>query len=109
MYAVLTGLHPFHDEEETEDIQKRWIDGEMPPIDPRYKTNSYAEGKLAELIPMCWEYKPERRIDIFAVVQFLREAVAETEQRQRANKADPQAKKEEKKKMMMMMMMKAGK
>jgi hypothetical protein len=42
-------------------------------IDPRYRTRSYIEGKLVEILEQCWEHDPERRVDMFQVVSFLRE------------------------------------
>jgi Uma2 family endonuclease len=41
-------------------------------IDPRYKQRSFAESKLAEIIPQCWIYDPNQRIDIFQLVNLLR-------------------------------------
>lgn len=46
-------------------------------IDPRYQERSFAESKLVEIIPQCWTYDPRQRIDIFQLVNFLRNAVHE--------------------------------
>jgi serine/threonine protein kinase len=81
MYALLTGLRPFYDANDIETVQQKVIDGETPLIDPRYRGRSYAEGKLVEIIERCWEYYPDKRIDMFRVADFLREAVAENEKR----------------------------
>jgi serine/threonine protein kinase len=81
VYALLTGLRPFYDADDTETVQAKIIDGETPPIDPRYRGRSYAEGKLVEIIELCWEYDPDKRIDMFQVANFLREAVTENERR----------------------------
>lgn len=76
MYSILTGLLPFYREKETEGVQLRFKNGELPRIDPRYRTRSLAEAKLVEAIERCWAFHPEDRIDIFGVVEILRQGVA---------------------------------
>ena len=49
--------------------------GKRAFIDERYRTRSYAEGKLVELMERCWFDDPAKRVDIFEAVRFLREAV----------------------------------
>ena len=86
MYALLTGLFPFYDLLETSDVQEKISNGETPPIDPRYfNKRSFAERKLAEIIELCWVYDADRRIDMFHVVDFLRNAVQENERRRVAH------------------------
>jgi hypothetical protein len=51
--------------------------GETAFIDPRYKTRSLAEGKLVEIIELCYAYEPEERPSIFEVADFLRKALKE--------------------------------
>ena len=58
-------------------LQKKIIDKEIAYIDPRYRTRSYAEGKLVEIMEKCWAYEADDRIDIFEAVRLLREAAAE--------------------------------
>lgn len=53
--------------------------GNQPPIDPVYKTRSFAEAKLVELIYRCWEYYADDRADIFEMVHSLRQAIAEND------------------------------
>ena len=53
------------------------IGGKRGYIDKRYRTRSFAEGKLVEIMERCWEQKPSDRADIFEVVRFLRDAVLE--------------------------------
>lgn len=77
MYSVLTGVYPFYDTLETKEVQKKVKAGEVPYIDERWRTRSYAEGKLVELIERCYAFKPDERIDIFDTVRFLRDAVEE--------------------------------
>jgi hypothetical protein len=38
---------------------------------------SFAEGKLVELLERCWEPDPSKRVDVFEVVRFLREAITD--------------------------------
>jgi serine/threonine protein kinase len=76
MYSVLTGLLPFYDVNSSSEVKKKLKKGKTPDIDPRYRHRSVAEGKLVEAIERCWEYDPEKRIDIFGLVQILREGVA---------------------------------
>jgi hypothetical protein len=38
---------------------------------------SFEERKLVELMSRCWENDPDRRINIFDAVAFLRKAVAD--------------------------------
>jgi len=58
-------------------VKKKVKAGEVPYIDERWRTRSYAEGKLVELIERCYAFKPDERIDIFDTVRFLRDAVEE--------------------------------
>ena len=48
------------------------VDGKKPYIDPRYRTRSYIEGKLIEIMERCWKERT-KRADMFEVVRFLRE------------------------------------
>lgn len=51
------------------------LDGHMPEIDPRFKTRSKEEEKLAAIIEKCFELYPKDRPSIFDVVKFLQKAV----------------------------------
>ena len=53
------------------------VDKATAYIDDRYRTRSFAEGKLVEIMERCWVYDPVKRADIFEVVRFLRDAVEE--------------------------------
>jgi hypothetical protein len=63
------------------DAQKKVNKGERAFIDKRYRTRSYAEGKLVELMENCWVDDPAKRVDIFEAVRFLRNAVKEDKKR----------------------------
>jgi len=82
MYSVLTGMYPFYDLKEDADIRKAVKAGNKGYIDPRYRTRSYVEGRIAEAIDLCWEYDPDKRIDIKALVKLLRDAVQAEDGRQ---------------------------
>ena len=56
-------------------MQQKLVDGELPYIDPRWKTNSYGEGRLVEIIEKCWKYKPNDRADVFQATRFLDETM----------------------------------
>lgn len=81
----MTGLWPFYENEDDIFVQGELVDGKTAFIDNRYRTRSFAEGQMVELIERCWRYKPEDRPDIFEVVGFLRNALLE------ANVRDQQA------------------
>jgi hypothetical protein len=51
------------------------INRELPYIDPRWRTRSYVEGRLVEIMEKCWSYDPDQRIDIFEAVRLLRETL----------------------------------
>ena len=50
IFGLLTGLFPYYEVWETEPIQELIYDGQKPYIDPRYKTRSYIEGRLVEIM-----------------------------------------------------------
>jgi hypothetical protein len=49
-------------------------------IDPRWKDQSLAEGKLAEIIPLCWATNQSERASIFEIVALLRDALKEVKE-----------------------------
>jgi hypothetical protein len=51
--------------------------GHTAYIDPRYRTRSEEEARLAEIIEQCFRFNPDDRPSIFEVVSFLRSAVTE--------------------------------
>lgn len=72
VYALLTGLWPFYENEDDTFVQSKLLAGNTSFIDERYQSRSYGEEKMVQLIDMCWKYKPEDRPDIFEIVEFLR-------------------------------------
>lgn len=63
--------------------------GDLPFIDDRYRTRSYAESALVRIMERCWAFDPDERADIFEVVDHLRRAV-KLNARLNAGKSDPQ-------------------
>jgi hypothetical protein len=62
------------------------IDKKLAYIDPRWRTRSYVEGKLVEIMEKCWKYNPDERIDIFEVVRLLRDVLKESKRRKAKEK-----------------------
>jgi serine/threonine protein kinase len=75
MYTLLTGLWPFYEYDSYSKIQRKLLNHERAYIDPRYRSRSYAENKLVEVMEQTWEFNPKDRISIFKVVEALRKAV----------------------------------
>lgn len=75
IYALLTGLWPFYEfnDDRVEEMQAKLRNGETPFVDPRYRTRSFAEGKLVEIMEACWAYKSIDRPDMQTVTARLRE------------------------------------
>jgi serine/threonine protein kinase len=82
MYALLTGVNPFYDEPEAEVVQKKVVNGEKPYIDPRYRSRSFAEGQLVEIMERCWTYDADERPDMSEIVRLLRAAYELDKRRQ---------------------------
>lgn len=74
---LLTGLTPFYTEGDVKVLKKSVKRGETALIDPQFRERSFGERVLADLIPLCWKLNPDDRIDVFGVVERLREAVNE--------------------------------
>ena len=81
VYGLLTGLWVFYENEDDGVVQDKVIKGKSPFIDERYRTRSYIEGRLVEIMERCLEFKPDKRATIFEVVEFLRETKAEYDRR----------------------------
>jgi hypothetical protein len=73
-YVQLTGRWVFYSTEDDQSVRVKVREGERPELlePPR----SFEERKLVELMHRCWEKDPDRRINIFDAVAFLRKAVA---------------------------------
>lgn len=55
--------------------------GKTPFVDPRYRSRSFVEARLVEIMERCWAYDRTKRPSIFEVVSFLRDTVLEAKKR----------------------------
>lgn len=78
IYALLTGLWVFYDNEDDEVVSEKVVNGTRPYIDPRYRSRSFIEGRLVEIAEKCWTYDLDKRPDIFEIVEDLRRLVKES-------------------------------
>jgi hypothetical protein len=65
----------FHEIDDDQAVRAKVRDGVRPELVEAPRTVEVR--KLVELMNRCWEEDPDRRIDIFHAVAFLREAVAD--------------------------------
>lgn len=85
LYSLLTGLSPYFWIDDESDRKEAVIAGEYPPIDDRYRTRSFIDGRLVEVIEMLWPFEIKDRKTIFDAVALLRKTKQEyDEQQQRA-------------------------
>jgi len=73
IYSLLTGLMPYYHLKSQEDAVEAAVAGELPYVDPRYRTRSYIEGRLVEIMERCYQRDPSARATIFDVIEYLRE------------------------------------
>jgi hypothetical protein len=81
MYALLTGLTPYYNVLTEKEVQVKINNGEKPFIDPRYRSRSFAEGKLVEIMELCLAFEPDDRPEMFEIARRLREANGLNQQR----------------------------
>jgi len=87
IYALLTGLWVFYENEDDEVVAGKVANGTIAFIDDRYRNRTYAESRLVEIMERCWVYDMKTRADIFEVVNFLQKTRKEHERRiQKTNK-----------------------
>ncbi len=72
LYSLLTGAFVYYFEDDYKKIKQMVIHGNMTVIDPVYRSRSYVEGKLVEIIEKCWAYKVNDRPSIFQVIDELK-------------------------------------
>jgi serine/threonine protein kinase len=82
IYALLTGLWIFYDTEDDGVVGQKLVNGSLAFIDDRYRTRSFVEGRLVEIMERCWVYDMDKRADIFEVAQRLRQTLKESKERQ---------------------------
>jgi len=76
VYTLLTGLWPFYeDDDDMKSAKKRIKQGIRSFIDSRYKTRSFEESKLVEIIESCWMYQAEDRPSMQEIITKLEDAL----------------------------------
>lgn len=78
-YCLLTGLWPFYNWTDYSIIQQKLLRKERTYVDPRWRTRSFIEGKLVEVMEETWAHNPDERISIFEVIDFLKQTKREHE------------------------------
>jgi len=72
VYSLMTGLYPFYEDNEYEDMQNKMKNGETQVIESDHRNGSYVERSLVQVIEKCWIYEPDERAEIFDIVKQLR-------------------------------------
>ena len=86
IYGLLTGLWVYYDTEDDGVVQQKVVNGTLAFIDERYRSRSYIEGRMVEIMERCWIYDPSKRATIFEVVEFLEETVKAYEKQEKKKK-----------------------
>ncbi|GAX12900.1 hypothetical protein FisN_32Lh077 [Fistulifera solaris] len=73
VFSLLTGLYPFYENVDQKANRKLILNGQVPKMDPKYQNRSLIEGRLYDVVQKCIRPLPEDRMDIFSVVNYLRE------------------------------------
>lgn len=73
IHTLFTGLWPYYDLDDEEDIQAATMRGERPYLHPEFRTRSLIERRMTEIMDQCHVLEPQDRVDIFTVVAHLRE------------------------------------
>ncbi|KAL3903565.1 MAG: hypothetical protein SGILL_010398, partial [Bacillariaceae sp.] len=80
IYAMLTGLWPFYNDEfngvDTDTIEDAIIAGKRPFVDERYKQQSFIEKMLVEIMETCWAQDRKDRPSMTWVAEILRKVKA---------------------------------
>jgi hypothetical protein len=84
-YVQLTGRWVFYSTEDDQSVRVKIREGERPELlePPR----SFEERKLVQLMNRCWDNDPDRRINIFEAVAFLRKAESDPIQQRNMTRA----------------------
>lgn len=88
MYTLLTGLWPFYEEDRYTPVVKLVKRRKRPFVDARWRRRSYIERKFVEIMLTMWRHEPERRPDIFTVVEFLLDVKKHAADPERAKEAE---------------------
>lgn len=71
-FSLLTGLIPFDEVTDEDEMMEKFEKGELPFVDPRYSSRSREEEVLVEAINRCWRYDPAERPSAQELVDQLR-------------------------------------
>jgi serine/threonine protein kinase len=74
IFTLLTGEEPYGGE--YVDVRHLCGKGITPKVDLAIRGRSFAEAFLATIMDKCFEFYPEKRIDIFTIVSLLKEAIS---------------------------------
>jgi hypothetical protein len=73
IYGLLTGLRPYYGSSSHSTIREMVREGQKPFIDERYRSRSFIEARLVQVMEPCWEFETPNRPSIFDIVKYLRE------------------------------------
>lgn len=74
-YSLLTGVYPFYDECEEDNVKEMVKDRKIPYFDPKWAERSYAEGELAKITESCFAFEAKDRPTITDLILELRKVV----------------------------------
>lgn len=70
---LYTGLWPYYNITREKVIQTITMAGERPHLHPAFRHRSFIERRLTEIMDQCHVLEPMDRVDIFTVLNHLRE------------------------------------
>lgn len=75
LFALITGLWTYYDQTGDDDdiIQDLVSTGSKPYLNPLYRNHSYIESRMLEIMDKCYVLKPEDRVSIFEILEYLQE------------------------------------
>jgi len=73
IYSILTEKWPYYDVVDQNDVGGKVLNLERPFVDQRYRTSSYIESRLVEIMERMWTHNASERPEIFEVVHYLEE------------------------------------
>ncbi len=73
VFSLLTGLYPFYENVDPKANRRLILNGQVPTMNEKYQNRSLIEGRLYNIVQKCMRPLPEDRMDMFSVVNYLRE------------------------------------
>jgi len=73
LFCLLTGLRPYYYMMSNDHANRAILHGELPWVDPRYRTRSLIEARLVDIMERTWQHEQRNRATVFDVVAHLRE------------------------------------